>query len=180
MAAPQPYGLTTQPYNPVTDTYGGGGTGGAVNRAVQASNIGSAQDFQSKINTIQATAPAADAAFGVLSSYANAVGGDGTVPILQGLQQLYGSTAQGSQAVAGFKAQLQAVRQAWGAIEGGDPNAAISDNITPQQLNTVQQQLKADAQNKVTGYQNQLNQLGNTSSSNSSTGSNIFGSFFSK
>jgi hypothetical protein len=181
LAAPQPYGLTTQPYNPVTDTYGGGGTGGAINRSIQASNIGSAQDFQSKINDIQAKAPAADAAFSVLSSYAGQVGG-GNIPILQGLQKLYGSTAQGNTAVAGFQAQLQAVRDAWQAIEGGDPTSAIPDNITAQQLTQIQQQLKTDSQNKITGYQNQLSQLqsgGNNNSNNQTTstpsGNSTFG-----
>jgi hypothetical protein len=49
LAAPQQYGLTTQPFNPITGEFGGGGTGGAIGRATQAANIGSAQDFQSQI-----------------------------------------------------------------------------------------------------------------------------------
>ena len=40
---PQPYSLLNQPYNPMTDTYGGGGSGGAVNRATQAGQILAAQ-----------------------------------------------------------------------------------------------------------------------------------------
>jgi hypothetical protein len=105
----------------------------------------------------------------VLNSYAQKVGG-GNIPILQGLQQVYGSTVQGSQAVAGFKAQLQAVRQAWSAIEGTDGTAAIPDNVTASQLTQIQQQLKTDAQNKVSGFQNQLKTLQGGSSTGGVTG----------
>lgn len=169
-AAPQGYGLTTQPFNPTTGTFTGG-TNGAIDRATNAANIGSAQDFQTKINDIQAKAPAADAALNVLNSYAQAIGGGGNSPIIQGLQQFYGSTVQGTQAVAGFKAQLQAVREAWTAIEGGDGTAAIPDNITAAMLKQVQQQLKIDSQNKVTGYQKQLDTLKNAGGSNNSSSS---------
>lgn len=129
---------------------------------------GISADLQTKINAIQSTAPAADAAFSVLNTYAKAVGG-GNIPILQGLQQTYGSTAQGSQAVAGFKSQLQAVRSAWTAIEGGDGAIAIPDNVTADQLTQIQQQLKTDAQNKVTGFQNQFANVGGNSTNSSST-----------
>lgn len=43
LAAPQAYGLTTQPYNPVSDTYGGGGESGALGRANLAGKIGATQ-----------------------------------------------------------------------------------------------------------------------------------------
>lgn len=169
--APQGYGLTTQPYNPGTDTYGGGGANGAIDRASQAANIGSAQDLQGKINDIKSKAPAADAAFSVLNSYAQGIGAN--TPIAQGISQLYGSTLQGSQAVAGFKAQLQAVRAAWAAIEGGDPVAGVPENVTPAQLTQIQKQLKTDATNKQAGYQNQLDSLASSSSGSSGSG-NIY------
>lgn len=157
LAAPQPYGLTTQPYNPLTDTYGGGGSGGAINRSIQASNIGSASDFQTKIQNTQASASAADANFDILNSYAQGFAGD--TPVTNGLKQKYGTTVQGNQAVAGFQAQLQSVRQAWTNIVGGDAVSAIPDNITPNQLKQVQQALKNSAQNNIVGYQNQLRSL---------------------
>lgn len=49
-AAPQAYGLLNQPYNPLTDTYGGGGATGATDRAIQAGNINTAQDFTQQYN----------------------------------------------------------------------------------------------------------------------------------
>ncbi len=58
--APQAYGLTTQPYNPYTDSFGGGGTNGAIDRATQAGNIGTAQSFAQDYNTGKAKLAAAD------------------------------------------------------------------------------------------------------------------------
>ena len=49
-AAPQAYGLTSQPYNPLTDTYGGGGTGGALGRAQLAGQIDATQATASSQN----------------------------------------------------------------------------------------------------------------------------------
>lgn len=150
-----------------TNSFGGG---------IQApANIASIQGLTGKVNDIQATSPAADAAFSVLNNYAKGIGAN--TPITSGLAQLYGSTAQGNQAVAGFKAQLQAVRSAWQAIEGGDATLGIPDNVTPAQLTQIQQQLKTDAQNKTTGFQDQINKLKGTSSGGS-TGGTLFGSFF--
>lgn len=165
-----PISLYSQPYNAATNTYGGNGTNGAIDRSVQASNIGSAGDFQNKIQTTQSAASAADANFSVLQSYAKGFGGD--TPIVNGLKQLYGTTVQGNEAISGFQAQLQSVRAAYQSITGGDPTAAIPDNITPNQLKQVQDSLKITAQNNITGYQNQLNGLKNGSGGNASGGGN--------
>lgn len=164
MRAPQPYGLTTQPYNPVDDNYGGGSTGGAINRAVQASNIGSAQDFQSKIQQTEAAAGAADANFSILNNYAQGFGEN--VPIANALIQKYGTTVQGNEAVAGFRAQLDQVRAAYQAITGAVPN--IPDDITPSQLKQVQQALNNTVKNNITGYKNQLDTLKTTGSGSTS------------
>ncbi len=160
---PQQYGLTSQPYNPLTDTYGGGGTSGAIDRSVRASNIVSAGDFQSKIQTTKAAKDAADANFSILNDYASQGGAASDSPIINGLLQKFGQTAGGqdSAQVAGFKSQLQSVRSAYQALTGGDPMVAIPDAITPSQLKQVQQSLKDTAQNNLTSYQNQLDELRN-------------------
>lgn len=161
--------------NPVTGQLNS--SGGNYGTGVEAaSNVQSVKDYQTQINNLNATAPAADAAFSILNSYASAVGG-GNTPVLQGLSQLYGNTVQGSQAVAGFKAQLQAVRQAWTSIEGGDAMQAIPDNVTAAQLTQIQQQLKNDVKNKINNLTSAKNNLNGTSSGGS-TGGNMFGSFF--
>lgn len=59
-SAPQQYGLTSQPYNPVENTYGGGGANGAIDRAVQAGNISTAQDYAQKYNEGNARIRAAE------------------------------------------------------------------------------------------------------------------------
>lgn len=161
---PQQYSLYSQPYNPLTDTYGGGGAGGAINRSVQASNVGSAGDFQTKIQQAQAAGSAADSNFNVLNSYASQAGIDGNSPILSGLQQKYGQIVGGADApaVAGFKAQLQSLRSAYQQLTGGDPVAAIPDGVTPAQLQNIQQSLKSTVQNNVAGYNKQLSQLQGT------------------
>lgn len=51
LASPQSYGLLNQPYNPITDTYGGGGANGAINRATQAGNIQAAQSNAQAVGT---------------------------------------------------------------------------------------------------------------------------------
>lgn len=43
LAQPQAYGLTSQPYNPLSDTYGGGGTGGVLDRAKLAGQVAGTQ-----------------------------------------------------------------------------------------------------------------------------------------
>ncbi len=170
LAAPQGYGLTTQPFNPVEGTFTGGANS-AINRATQAANIGSAQDFTTKINTTQAAADAADANFSVLNSYAQGISSD--TPILRGIQQKYGSTIEGNQAVAGFQAQLQNVRSAYQSITGGDPIAAIPDNITPAQLSQVQNALRSTAANNINSYKQGLSGLqgGSSSASTGTSGS---------
>lgn len=43
LAAPQQYSLTNQPYNPLTNTYGGGGSGGVLDRAKLAGQVAATQ-----------------------------------------------------------------------------------------------------------------------------------------
>lgn len=129
----------------------------------------SADNLQRQIQSVQSQASAADANFSILNDYAK--GFASNVPFTNGLRQLYGTTAQGDNAVAGFLAKLQDVRFAYHSITGGDATSAIPDNITPSQLQQVQQSLNSTATNNVTGYTKQLNSLTN-SGGGSSSGSN--------
>lgn len=147
---------------------GGSATSAAVNGGIIGANQTSAGNFQTQINNIGATLPPALSAFDIASSYAQKVGG-GNVPILQGLQKLAGTTVNGNQDVSGFQAELQALRNAWDSIEGGGSATAIPDNITGDQLNQQKATLQADAQNKLTGYKNQLTQLQTGGQSNGSS-----------
>lgn len=149
-------------------------------QAQTGANQGSVSDFTTKINAIKSQAPAADQAFTALKSYANNLGISNDTPILNGISQLYAGTVGGEQktadATAAFQAQLQAVRAAWVAIEGGDPVAAIPDNPTPSQIAAKQAQLKQDAGYKVDALQNQLDSIkqGGSSTPSSSGGTGTY------
>ena len=178
---PQQYSYSSNVANPLTmQSFGAGGTGQYGTGPGAASNVQTIQDNTAKINSINSNLPATLAAFDILNSAAQGIGTD--TPILSGLTQLYGSTAQGSQAVASFKAQLQSVRNQYDQIVGGGSQTAIPDNITPNQINQVKQQLQSAAQNQITnlqGVNNQLSNQGNSSGSSiGSTGGTTFGSFF--
>lgn len=58
--APQAYGLNTQPYNPVENTYGGGGTQGALDRASLAGKISATQTLSQNYQAGQAQLRAAN------------------------------------------------------------------------------------------------------------------------
>jgi hypothetical protein len=60
-SAPQQYGLTTQPYNPLTNTIGGANGASAVDRAINAGNINTAQTFAQDYQTGLANLRTADA-----------------------------------------------------------------------------------------------------------------------
>lgn len=134
-----------------------------------ASQLASIGDLQTKLTDIKTNAPAANDALTVLSNYAQQLGG-GDTPILQGLKQLLGNTAQGSQAVSAFQSQLSAVRALWSAV-GGAPDK-IPDNITSAQILAIQQQLKTQVGIQTAAYQNQLDKLlkGNSSTTSSTSG----------
>lgn len=168
-AASQPYGPTTQAYNPIEGTFTGGGAN-AVNRAIQAANIGSAQDFQTQVNTIESKAPAASSNFEILNNYASQFASGS--PIITQIKQRYGTTIEGNNAVAGFLSQLETIRQAYKELTGTDPN--IPETATPEQLKQIKSTLDAAIQNRLTGAKNQLGKLGGQSSG-SSTGSSSGG-----
>lgn len=168
LAAPQPYGLTTQPYNPVEDTYGGGGSGGAINRAIQASNIGSAQDFESKIQQTQAQQTSAENNFQLLKSIASQGGVAKNAPIISTLRQILGQSVGGGESpqVVAFLTQLKGLNEAYYGLTG----QTIPENVSLDQLQGIEQSLAGTTQNKIFGYQNQLSKLSGGAQNTSSGG----------
>lgn len=157
LAAPQQYGLTTQPYLPTEDRYGGDGASGAINRGIQASNIGTAQDFQSKIQQTQAQQTSAENNLNLLKSIAQQGGVASNAPILSTLRQILGQTVGGgdSPQVVAFLTQLKGLNDAYSSLTG----QTIPENVSLDQLQGIQQSLKGTTQNKIYGFQNQLSQL---------------------
>ncbi len=114
---------------------------------------GAVGQFESQIQGIKSKLAAAGANFENLKGYTSNI--PGNVPIIKGLQQLLGTTAQGSTAVAGFQSQLQAVRQAYTDLVGGDATQAIPDNVTGDQLSQIQKTLEDTANNNLTNLTTQ-------------------------
>jgi len=175
-AAPQQYGLNTQPYNPLTDSYGGGGSGGAVNRGIQAANIASATELTNQKNQLQSTFNGVDANFQLLLNTAKQGGVNNTnVPALNLLQQNVSKGLASSEAVINFRNTLAAVRAGYAQILGGGTTTvdsqhraeeAIPDNISLAALTSLGEQLKNEATNRITGIDQQIQSLQSTSSSN--------------
>jgi hypothetical protein len=142
--------------------------------AAQVSQVGA---LTTKISQIQSMAPAAISELSSLQNYAQSLGANigSDVPIITGIQKLYSGTVGGDQkiasATAAFQAQLQTVRAAYVAIEGGDPTQAIPDNPTPSQLQAIQQQLSQDIPVKLSSLQGQLTNLKNGSTGGTTGGS---------
>lgn len=149
----------------------------AVQGSLIDSNATNAGSLNTNINNAQALLPAADNNFSVLQSIASQGATNPSSPILSQLQQAYGQTVGGQDApaVAQFKSQLQAVRQAYTNLGLGDGAQAIPDSVTPSQLTQIKQSIDSSVANNLNGWQSQLNNLkgGNSSSgtSNSSQGS---------
>lgn len=114
---------------------------------------GAVGQFESQIQGIKSKVAAASANFENLKGYTANI--PGNAPIIKGLQQLLGTTAQGNTAVAGFQSQLQAVRQAYTDLVGGDATQAIPDNVTGDQLSQIQKTLEDTSNNNLINLQTQ-------------------------
>lgn len=180
LAQPQSYGLTSQPYNPLSDTYGGGGSNGAVNRGVQAGNISSAQELTSQKNQLQSTFNGVEANYDLLVNTARQGGvNDGNVPALNALQQNVARGLASNEAVINFRNTLSAVRAGYAQILGGGTatvdsqhraEEAIPENISLNALVSLGEQLKSEAGNRIAGIDQQVNSISGNSSQNFSTG----------
>lgn len=168
MTAPQAYGLQNQPYNPTTDTYGGGGPNGAIDRSIQASNIDLANKYNTDIRDTQNVSDAAQANFDQINSIASQGGIDSRSPILTQLRNRYGQTVGGADApqVAAFNSQLASLNTVYNQLTGN----TIPQNITIDGLKAIQNVINGNVKNKIAATQKALGGL-KSSSSNSGIGS---------
>lgn len=172
--APQQYGLYNQPYNPMTDTYGGGASGGAINRSVNANNISLAGQYNTTINNTQQAQNAADDAFSIAGQLANGVAGD--TPIFNAVSQLYANTAGGSSTVSALQNSLQQILTQYQNITGSVPPYTVN-NITPSQLQSLKTSLDTNATNTIGTTRKQLDDLntGGATGGNSTQNTSNFG-----
>lgn len=147
------------------ETYGQPGAGSVV----QGAQLGSAADLTRQASEIQAIANGAEANFSLLVDTARRGGvNDSTVPALNRLQQNVQRGLTSAAAVALFRSTLESVRSQYASILGGgvttdqSRNAAaaqIPDDISLGALEAIEKQLRYEAQNRVSGYQNQISSL---------------------
>jgi len=149
------------------------------NPSVQGAGQQTAANLTAQTNQLQATLNGAEANFSLLVNTANQGGVNNTsVPVLNTLinNAKFGLTSD--TAVNNFRSTLATVRSQYAQILGGGTTTvdsqnraqtAIPDNISLAALQSLEQQMKQEAQNRIAGNQQQINSL--TSSSTSPTGS---------
>lgn len=168
-AAPQSYSLYNQPYNPVSDTYGGGGSNGAIDRSIQAANIGTAGSFAGDYQNGLAKLRVADSIQNqVLSTLKNNPTLNNTpVSAITNLNEfLSGQSSQSGQQL--LSQQVNNYIQTLGL----DPASVV--NIAHQQSGTLAQlldSLRQTVQNQVNA-KNPANVKSNSGSSGTSIKSN--------
>jgi hypothetical protein len=159
--------LYNQPYNPATDTYGGGGAQGGIDRAIQAKNIETAGsfagDYQQGVAKLKAADGIANQIIGTLKS--NPTLNNTPVSGLTNLNQLIsGQISSGpqqllSQQIAQYIATL-----------GLDPATVV--NIAHQQQGTLAQLL--DSLRKTAEIQNESKNPNNLKTGGTSSGGSTY------
>lgn len=122
LSQPQAYGLTTQPYFPTTDTYGGGGSSGALGRAALAGQIAATQS-----NVATAGTAATDAAN---SGYSQAVQTYNNMYTLNQSATQQAQTVQGILQQTGLNAGIPDWNQAINSLSGKLGSTAVTQLTT--------------------------------------------------
>lgn len=149
------------------------------NPTVQSSQQSTAGQMTNQVNNLQATANGAEANFDLLYNIAQQGGvNDMNVPMLNVLKQnvLRGLTS--SDAVTSFQSIIQSVRSQYASIIGGgtvtveglnEAKSIIPDDISLAALQSLRENIKADAVNRIAGIQNQINSLTGTQNATRNT-----------
>lgn len=156
--------------------------GVGFNPNISSANQSSAQDLTSQKNQLQSTFNGVEANYQLLINTARAGGvNDTNVPALNALQQNVAKGLTSNEAVINFRNTLAAVRAGYAQILGGGTTTvdsqnraeqAVPDNISLGALQSLGQQLKNEATNRITGIDQQIKTL--TSGSTSSGASSLF------
>lgn len=171
---------TTQLYDPITgqpiQQVGGGIAGGANRQSIF--------DLTQQANDLTASLNGAEANFALLVDTAKQGGvNDMNVPMLNVLQQNLQRGLTSSAAVTNFRSTLAAVRQQYANILGGGSATDMSRGIAAEQipddislgaLQSLEQQMKAEASNRINGITQTVQSLESQGTSGSSTGGSIW------
>lgn len=158
----------------------------SFNANVAGAQGSSAADLTTQASQLQSQANGAEANFSLLANIAKQGGvNDGNVPILNTIQQNVARGLASNEAVVNFKSILQSVRDQYASILGGgtvtDAGRAealqlIPDDISLSALQSIGQNLKSDAGNRIAGIQNQVKNLTSGGGSSTSSSANSSGS----
>lgn len=156
----------------------------SYNPAVQGAGQQTAAELTNQTNQLQASLNGAEANFSLLVNTAQQGGVNSfDVPALNTLQQNVMKGLASNAAVINFQSTLATVRSQYAAILGGGTvtvdsqnraQQAIPDNISLGALKSLEQQMKQEAQNRITGNQQQINSLTGGTSGSASSGSSIW------
>lgn len=152
----------------------------SYNPSVQQAGQETASALTAQTNQLQAALNGAEANFKLLTNTAQQGGvNDMNVPVLNTLQQNIARGLASNSSVINFQSTLATVRSQYAAILGGGTvtvdsqnraQQAIPDNISLSALQSLEQQMKQEAQNRIVGYQTQIQSL----TSGASQGSSLY------
>ncbi len=178
---PGQQGTSSTLYNPLGGAAGGTSVANGANRQ-------SVYDLTQQANQIQSVFNGAEANFKLLVDTAKQGGvNDTNIPAINAIQQAVQKGLTSSSAVINFQNTLATVRSQYAQILGGGTSTvdsqqraeqAIPPTISLGALQSLEQQLKAEATNRVAGINQQISTLSNPTSSGGSSGGSMFGSFF--
>lgn len=130
----------------------------------------SSADLTGQASSIQAQANGAEQNFNLMLDIAQKGGvNDVNVPILNTLQNNVNRGLTSSEAVTSFQSLIQSVRSQYAAILGGgtvtvealqEAQTLVPNDISISALQSLGQNLKSDAQNRVAGITQQIQSLG--------------------
>lgn len=154
-----------------------GGIDSSLNGVSTPANIQSIQTYTGKINDINSQSTAVDNNFSRAINYATSGGLDNNSAIIAGIQNKFKGSVEGNAAIAGFNQVIGQLNQQATTLgfTPVDPNS-----VTPSQLQQLQVSVKQKLANDIANYQSEKDKLlnGSSSTSGSSTGGTMFGSFF--
>lgn len=143
--------------------------GSSFNPNISSANQSSAADLTTRKNDLQSTFNGVDSNFKLLINTASQGGvNDMNVPVLNTLQQNVARGLASNEAVINFKNTLAAVRSGYAQILGGGTTTvdsqnraqdAIPDNISLSALQSLGEQLKSEAQNRIQGIDQQIRSI---------------------
>ena len=172
--APQSYSVgsgVNAPYNPTTDTYGGGGISGVSGKVAEGANLGSISTLTTANNNLQPVLDTATSNYQNLTSLISAGGIPSDIPLINALTVAYQNEAGGPAKVAQAQQQIQNLLTQYATITGN----AMPDitKLNAGQLAGINEQVQTDGANIIAANKRKIASL--SSGGSSSSGGDVLG-----